>query len=321
MFFFMPGKRRRVTRGRQWRRAAVNVASGFLNGYLRRRIGSATQTGSRRDTGMSGVTNMYDAKTMYRRRRIGRTKLRYRRRAYRRFTRMFTNTLGCNQFVKTNTQDISCAANQQIATSFIFCGAGIADPHQDLLSIRSNIQASGTAANWRRNETLYVKRSVCDITLFNSSATPTADIDVYLIRCRKNCSVQGSVDGDFNTLLTSEQKPDGSGATTLTTTTIGATPFQAPQFCEYFSILRKTKYMISPGQSVHFQIKQGFRQFNLENATGSAQIAGNLGVLIVWNGVYQTSAIGFPACTLGVTYSRTYNVKYMTEGDDRLGTI
>ena len=79
--------------------------------------------------------------------------------------------------------------------------------------------------------------------------------------------------------------------------------------------------MISPGQSVHFQIKQGFRQFNLENATGSAQIAGNLGVLIVWNGVYQTSAIGFPACTLGVTYSRTYNVKYMTEGDDRLGTI
>lgn len=163
---------------------------------------------------------------MYRRKRIGRRKLFRRRRSYRRFTRMFTNTLGCNQFVKTNNQEIACLANQQVVTSFIFCGSGVGDPHQDLSLIRGNLQSSGSATNWRRNETVYVKKSVCDITLFNSSLTPTADIDVYLIKCRKNCSVAGSVDGDFTSLLTSEQKPDGSGATAISNTTIGATPFK-----------------------------------------------------------------------------------------------
>nr|AOV86326.1 putative capsid [uncultured virus] len=311
-------KRRRLSQG------AFALASGALQGFVNRYRGFGGRSQTRTSSGGAsapGVTNQFDAKVMYRRKRIGRRKLFRRRRSYRRFTRMFTNTLGCNQFVKTNTQEIACLANQQVVTSFIFCGSGVGDPHQDLSLIRGNLQSSGSATNWRRNETVYVKKSVCDITLFNSSLTPTADIDVYLIKCRKNCSVAGSVDGDFTSLLTSEQKPDGSGATGISNTTIGTTPFQAPQFCEYFTVLKKTKYLISPSQSVHFQIKQGFRSFNLENTTGSAQIRGNIGVLIMWNGVYQSTAIGFPAVTLGVSYCRTYNVKAMAEGDDRLGTM
>jgi len=294
---------------------------GLAMRYGVRKSGSRTMTRTGSGGSGSGVTNQYDAKVIYRRRRVPGRKLRRIKRAKRSFIRKYTTLLGCNQFVKTNTQDISSGANTQVVTSFMFCGAGIVDPHQDLASIKTNIQTSGTAVNWRKNETLYIKRAVCDVTLFNSSATATADIDVYLIKVRKNIANATSIDGFFTTQLTSEQKPDGSAATGITTSTIGTTPFQAPQFCSYLSILKKTKYLISAGQSVHFQFKQGFRSINGEATLDGAFFRGFMGVLIIWNGVYQTSILGFPSATLGVTYQRTYNVKYMAEGDDRLGTI
>lgn len=312
-------------RRKAYTQAARRIATGFASGlYSRYRAsGSNTRTRRRSQDSTTGVTNQYDARVIYRRPKVGRRAIKKRLRRRRAFTRQFTNLLGCQQFVKSNSQDITSGLNQQAVTSFCFLGSGIADPHKDFPATRDSLQTSGIAAQWRKNETIYYKAAVCDVTLYNSTVagTPTADIDVYLFRVRKNCGITTSVDGSFTTALTSEQKPDGTAITTIAASTIGATPFQAPQFCQYFSIIKKTKYLISQGQSVHFQFKQGFKTLNGENTTDAFFFKGMMGVLIIWNGVYQDSVNGYPATRLGVTYQRTYNLKYMAEGDDRLGTF
>lgn len=313
-------KRGRVGR-RRVRRSRYSSLIGSAAKLAYRGYRSFTRGKSGNSSQPLAVTNQYDAKTLYRRKRFSRRKFKRRRASYKAFRRNYISTLGCNQFVKTGTQDVASILNQQVVTSFWFLGLGAADPHKDLLTLSTSIATAGTAANWRKNETIYVKRAVCDVTLYNQTTGVTADIDVYTIRIRKSGILGNSLDNAFTTALTSQQKPDGSGATALTTTTYGTTPFQAPQWCEYFTVLSKKKFLISTDQTVHFQIKQGFRAINLEQTSEYSYLRGMIGVMIIFNGVYKSSVAGFPAVTLGVTYQRTYNVKYISEGDDRVNSL
>lgn len=307
--------------GRRPRRSRYRAVIGAAARLGYRAYRSFTGTKSGNSGGPIAVTNQYDAKTIYRRKRVSKRRVKRRKASYKVFRRNYLSTLGCNQFVKTNTQDVASVLNQQVVTSFWFLGCGIADPHQDLITIKNNIATAGVAASWRKNETIYVRRAVCDVTLYNQTVGVTADIDVYYVRIRKSGILGNSLDNAFTTALISQQKPDTSAVTALTTTTYGTTPFQAPQWCEYFTIVNKKKFLISTDQTVHFQIKQGFRSVNLESTADFNYMRGNTGVIIIFNGVYKSTLLGFPAVTLGVTYQRTYNVKYIAEGDDRANTL
>lgn len=274
--------------------------------------------GSKESSG-GGVTTQFDQKMMYRKRRVGKRRLRRSRKSFNRVRSNVMKMLGCNQFVFSTQTEPSSGANAQTHSSFMFMSAATA-PSNDLTTIRSNIQTSGVAANFRKNELIYLKQAVCDITMFNQSAT-TADIDVYYIRCRKATDLGTSIQGVWSTYLTGQQKPDATLVTNLTTSIIGVTPWQAPQWCSNFTITGKRKYLLSQGQTAHFQVKMGSKYMNLSLFDEDFFYRGHTGVLIVWNGVNTSTASGFPDTKLSITYVRTYNVKYDSTGDDRAVTV
>lgn len=287
--------------------------------YALNKARSTTKTKTQSSSGEAGVTNQYDTRLIYKKKRMNRRVLRRRTRYRKRFIRNATSLMGCQQFIFSTQTEPSSGLNTQTHSSFVFaCSTGVA-PSNDLATIVNNIQTSGVAAQFRKNETLYIHRSVCDITMYNQSAT-TADIDVYFIRCRIGHSVGTSVQGDWSSFL-SQQKPDASLITNVATSTIGCTPWQAPQWCRHWTIFRKRKYLLTQGQTAHFQIKRGYRTINTEINTDYFFQKGETGVLLVWNGVNVSTAGGFPDTKLSITYVRTYNVKYSSEGDDRVVTI
>jgi len=311
-------KRRRSGGNRYGR--LLSGAVGVAQSYARKRARTLTQTKTKSSGDNGGVTNQYDTKVMYRRRRVSRRKIRYAVKRKRAFTRNVMNYQGCQQFIFTTQTEPISTVNQQTHSSFMFCSSSGVAPNDDLTLITNNIQTSGVAANYRKNQMVFVQMACVDITMYNITAT-TADVDVYFIHCKDDNIAGTSIQGAWNTMITGEQKPDGSAITNVANTTLGCTPWQSPQWCRSFTIDRKRKYLLTQGQTAHFQVKQGRRIINLEKRTEYNFLRGMTGVLIVWNGVNPLAITGYPATQLSITYMRTYNVKYQLEGDDRLVNI
>lgn len=280
---------------------------------------SSRRTRSARAAAPEAVSTQYDQKVMYRKKRFrgSKRKQRIRRRQRKRINSDVMALQGCNQFMLKNEQSVSSVVNQQATTACVMLGAGTAPPNNDLNSIRTNLATAGVVASFRLNARIYVKTQILDVTIQATTANVTADVDVYLIRCKRPNIDNTTPDGGWDEGLIDQQKPDGTLGTT-TRTVIGTTPFQAPIFCKYWTVLKKTKYLLSTGQTCHFQIKQTRGRFyQMEDAAEYYFAKGVMGVLIVWNGVYN--GVSYPVSNLAITYNRVYNCKYLPGGsDDRL---
>lgn len=309
-------------------KAVRNRRSGRYGGTLRAitalairaaKSGSRTRSRGSSGSGAEAVSTQFDQKVMYRKRRPrgSKRKQRFRRRQRKRVIYDTMALQGCNQFMLKTEQSVSTVVNQQATTACCMLGSGTAPPNNDLNSVRTNLAVSGVAASFRLNARVFVKTQIMDVTIQATTANVTADVDVYLIRCRRPNIDNTTPDGSWDEGLIDQQKPDGTLGTT-TRTVIGTTPFQAPIFCKYWTVLKKTKYLLSTGQTCHFQIKQTRPRFyQMEDAAEYYFAKGVMGIIIVWNGVYN--GVSYPVSNLAITYNRVYNCKYIPGGsDDRL---
>jgi len=294
--------------------AYQRLSQQFRGGGSKSRLG---QRGRYDESG--GVSNQYQTRELYRKRRSGRRSRKFSRFA-RRVNRAAMAMDGCQQFVFSFTGTATSAQGSQSTYAFSFLGAGGGGLNNDIVDINTSLLSQGASASYRKNDTIYVMNQCLDMTIYANTANVTSDCDIYFLRCREDNTVSTSIDQAWNTQLTGQQKPDGTGATNLTIATMGVTPFQAPQFCRYWTILRKRKIIMTQGQVYHYQwrIKKPMRIMT-ERYSDSYYLRGTYAVLIVFNGITSTSGAltNFPASQLTFSFVRTYNVKHAYAQDDR----
>lgn len=270
-----------------------------------------------------GVTVQNDRKIMYRKRRRRRRGRRARR--SRRFAKgvksVIFKTLGCNQFLYNFKHSVVCAQNTQVSYAKVIggiVGPSVSVNSNELQDIISKLRVDGQPTAFRKNERVYIRSAVCDVTVKNGSSSEACDLDVYYMYCTKNFEFPGDLTSFWQNQLGSQQLPDGSAITAAGNSSIGMTFFQAPQFCKYFRITKKIKYLLQPSQMTHFQVRKKPFSFATEEVNSSSHYKGELVVFLVFNGVWNGS--NYPGITCNVSWISTYNAKLITNGDDRMQT-
>lgn len=226
--------------------------------------GTATRTRNRSSSGQ-GVTSQYDRKVVYRKKYMPRRK----KRVWKRFVKKTNAVIARNLGTKTvlfNTQMSSTYADnsQQFTVATLYGADGDLDSsvqcgHKDIATVMFN-DPETTGPNLRTAKVSF-QSAVMDLTMVNlstvealSNNTASMEIDIYDIVYKK---VQDAT--SLNALITSSEAntPTISGAgTSLTMTTRGATPFEFPDLgSRGVSILKKTKYFLSAGQTATYQMR------------------------------------------------------------------
>lgn len=262
-------------RGRSFGSIARPAAAALGAGWrLGQKLRSAIAGSSKKRSETGFITNQYDVKTTYRKRRMPR----FKKRRWMRFKRKVLyagNSLAAKQvLVFRRVLSPTAAANSQSVTSCFLYGKGAptdspysgvdigAGDCQDVWDSWQNAPAM-TASNHPGK--IHFTSAVLDVELgnlggegYNNSLT----VDVYHVRCRKRPPEQISVKTQgfaelFNASLNSTTMPNMSSnnTTQLDDVQSGVTPFCAPSYCKYVEILSVKKVLLSVGQNTHFQLR------------------------------------------------------------------
>jgi len=130
-------------------------------------------------------------------------------------------------------------------------------------------------------------KSIClDVQIKNLTEASACVMDIYLVKCRKRHNEREAVHTHYEGALTDMSPVARTGATELSLGNPAVTPFDAPDFCSIWKILRKTEVIISPGQTVTKQIRApGNRFIDGRRLTDCPQaMPGTLALLFTWHG-------------------------------------
>lgn len=320
--------------GRNKVRLLANIAGSAYRGYQAYKSFSGGSKQISREP--APLTTQHDFSQQYRKRRPRRGRV-YRRRVRRakRFRRAVTaidnSMLGSRIHVRSNVGSTS----SPISGSNIFAFMNLLSAQASTRELTlKNIRDVMLANNVSLRKTMRIMvQSVCldiSITSVTTNTTPV-DLDVYVVRCRKNIPING-LSGTLEGFVTAEQVlpnqdvgqipvTDAGVAlarvtTTVGTQTLGWTPWHDPNFCSYFTIVSKKKILLTPGSTTHLQLKKSLRRtFACEDFDKYDAIRGvTYGYLFAFNSVYNGVAI--PAATLAYNWEQYYNVKQLRDSED-----
>jgi len=296
----------------------VSFAKPYIQTALRQRLnGTATRTGNRMFGGAGqGVTSQYDAKWVYRRRRMPRRKRRRWVRAIKRHRAIDMKSLA-TQTVVRNDANLIGGSNGSQAVGYVELyglngvpGAGYGA--DDIVKVLDTWLGSGGSTPNRK----YIFGSaVLDLTFTNQGTsegeTGTVELDIYRCVYRKK-TLEGNPVIFYQTSAASMGTlPGGS---TLGLTSRGWTPFNCPAASEFVKILSKKKYLLSHGQSCTYQIRDPknryFSSTTFSQSTITDCMPGYTQFLLFI--VKHVPANEGPApafqCVFGVTRSYTFKV-------------
>lgn len=268
--------RKRSRSGRFIRYPWMWHAASSGSNYVRNLFSSQNRTGSRRTiTSGQGVTNQYDRKTVYRKKRAPRYLKKKLKRQYKSylyntakslgsFTRVFNDLIG----------DTILAADKATVQKWCIChayglngitpGGAIEIGYNDIGTIAGDILPLA------KNRKILFTSCVVDLTMTNTSpigATdgffPNLEVDVYEFSYRSDTK-----HSNFATLLAEAfGLVDQIGAgTKINMNQRGITPFDMTGLTDQVKILRKTKYFLSGRQTATYQMRIPFNsQYQLGN--------------------------------------------------------
>lgn len=246
-----------------------------LSSRMRQKAARSFTVNSRRKspTTAIGVTEQYDARTIYRRKRMSRGK----RKSWRKFSKkvlaVSEKGLGTQQvlFNTPVTVTETGAGNQLIFSVSLYGLRSTATIHNDLQSISAFIAGaattptSGLAVGDSSN--IIFKSGILDITIRNSSTNNGApdssarlELDIYELQLSKTAEETGS---NYNTIQEifdqnfARTLAIGGSGTEISQFLRGATPFDFSYSLSRFGIKinRKTKYTIANGDQITYQMR------------------------------------------------------------------
>jgi len=215
----------------------------------RSRTRSQTRTRTRRRTMTPrSTTFQHDSTNMYLRRRAPRRVRSRARRAQSRYNHHLVAGLGqksavfqalaLRQVTPTTLHDA-----QDVYTVGMYGGVNGSATWGDLAEIAAN---EGLLVKTGK---IHFKSAVIETQIKNNSDTDVLVVDVYEVICRREGYNEPGIDWSLalaaqNTIAT---------MTSMTSTELGCTPFDAPGFGSSWLIKNKTRYRISPNLSVYLQ--------------------------------------------------------------------
>lgn len=212
-----------------------------------------------------GITQQYDAKTLYKRRRPSRKAVHRRKRRYKNFINKQLLAVNWKSNLYNGVQSAASGVNLQqllFITSGAFSGP-LSDQLGNLISLVQNDQNAANVSNIAYK--YYLTSISTDHTFVNDSAG-TMELDIYEWVARKDPIYTDASNAIFNNMVTTymgNQPAIGGAGTVMTQNTLGWTPFDCAMLCRVAIIKSKRRYYISPGQTVSYiktkKMKKAFK--------------------------------------------------------------
>lgn len=254
---------RRRTGGRYapFIRAGARFIGNVAGNYLRNRAVNYMMGRNRpRQTDGVGVTDQYDRKTIYRKKRMPRRMRKRWRRKKRSFDAMLIKRLGTKTIMFNDTLTAKwTGGGQRNVVQHLYGKNGLERSNVDgNLEVGNrdvfDIVNNDPLANEQVEKAVF-ESAVLDFTCANNGAT-TLEVDVYEFYSGslKNHVTPnwGTDQGQAQSLV---EQPSGA-AGNLDLDDRGASPFEFPLMSRYgWKILKKTKYLLSPGKSFTYQYR------------------------------------------------------------------
>lgn len=313
-------------------------------GFKKRRMQTRSQTRSiRKGVSGIGVTTQYDARRVYRKRRMPR----YRRKRWRRFVKkvhfVAEKDLGTQTVVFNSTQTALNSTNGDHAVFMCtLYGQQSTDSWNNDLAQISGIDNSGNptaAAGVTVDPTsrMFFQSAVLDMTVRNSSLEGNAnyqsynrlEVDVYEISFRKVLQDSTGTYVSYGGIAgnASAATPQINGAAKpLTYNLRGVTPFEQPYLAQRWGmrIWKKTKYFLNNNEVFTYQIRDPKRRVatvkDLSEQRGFNRPGWTRCILIIAKvipGITVGLSAGQVAETIKVGITRKYTYKVDGRGEPR----
>lgn len=323
----MAYSRRRMNK---YGRYAASAAYNYLSSKVRSRYWKSrtrTATNKKKSRFLGGVTNQYDVKTIYRKRRMPGRKRRQWVKAVKKHQAIATKSVGTRTALKNGTLAGSFTGSGQFVCSAAMYGLngaadwGINQGYKDLFDILSGDTTGEMDA---RNEKCIFTSSVLDLTFHNTGDTKL-EVDIYHIRVRDG-TVTNRLEDTIGEALVGTSN-NGTGASPSLGTR-GFTPFEATVASQRgLKIYRKIKHFVGVGEVFTHQLKDprnhvlnGPKLWNsnvfnegVYNWQGKTQM-----LMFIVKSVPGTGAEANSAFSIGIT--RVYRWKVLESNEDFIGT-
>lgn len=313
-------------------RGARRVASVYSG--VKRTLGSLGGRSAKRGKRITAPTTyQIDIQNMYRRRRAPRRVRRRARREWQKFTYNLDKTQGMVSSVINNFGSYSTTPTtpitgcQQVAGISMYGmvnSTSASNFNNDLWRIYTD--AFGVApSSTKAADTLRFRSCVMDFLVKNTGASPMF-LEVYHCMSRG----QGESDPSYQWELSANMEGgagDGVATTISSITAYKVTPFDAPGFGSYWYVKKRTKFYISAGNSISWQIRDAKNYIitGQDLMNGKAKRGVTEGVILVGYGAdldawATNSNIGVPtAATYDVSCVKTYHWTKTEDTTDVLG--
>lgn len=305
--------RRMAIRGSRVIAAAARATSTY-NQF--RSGGSYTQQRGGRSTEPGIVSNQFQTKQWYKKKRMPRRK----RKQWVKFTKkvraVFNKEMSCQTILRREVGTASAAINtQNFFNAMLFPADGVVASMNDLVEIKKSL--AGTAAVGDKSK-FRIESGVLDLAIqAKATNTNTLYADVYSIVARKDLpsSMYTSPTNMFAN-LTSESTVDLEGDTRIAPTDIGSTPFSMPLFCQYWKILSKKTITMTPGQVAEMQLRDSKNKYFMGKVVeDKTSIKGwTQGFFIIIRSQYNGTET--PSCALDFGYTKHYVCRNIDNGSN-----
>lgn len=146
---------------------------------------------------------------------------------------------------------ITGTANQDSLSSILVGGTTV--PFQDeLFQMFKSAYAAVNAVADAKTYELYIRSLVTDVQLTNASAFPIM-VDVYKLLCRRPFISAVTVDSQLSSAWAELGVDSHGSGVTVTKPTL--TPFDAPNFCQYWKVLSKQSTILLAGNFITMQTR------------------------------------------------------------------
>lgn len=276
---------------------------------------SYTRTTKKQQNGL-GVTNQFDTKWIYRRKRMPAGKRRRWVRALKRNRAMLMTNVGTTSIVFNDTISSSfTGSNQSHACFHLYGNHGTGFSTEKATNDLSTICSNDTRIN-ENTEKFIATSAVLDMTFTNTGVTKL-EIDVYTMKHMKD-STNSNFANDLNAAALATVPP-GATEPAYTIGSRGVTYFQLPMLGHMgIKIWTKKKYFLAPGEVFTYQIRDPKnRLISTEkvNDSGAYTLKGlTTTVGFIVKSVPGTVATDASSYSIGGT--RTYAYKIIADNKD-----
>jgi len=303
----------------------ISPIGGAISTALSNRFANSfSQTRTRRsNTKGIGVTNQYDAKLIYHRKRMPRYKKRRWVKAVKRYRAIEMKSLGTktvvfNDEITSTPGTVIAGTNQFLANAALFGKNGRVDTtsicgQRDLRTICNN---DADIDEWA--EKFQLMSGIIDFTVTNSG-NPKIELDIYTVFCYGDAtgvSYQEDLQAAANN--TGAIAPAVGSNTSLAITDRGVTPFEFPLLSKMgYKIVAKKKYFLNSGDVCTFQYRDArnhlvdsINVLKTENESENAYKNLTKQFLFIAKAVPGSfiDAENIPEMTIGVTRKYAYKV-------------